>query len=248
MPQWFVEMQTSDWLLFGIAVALLFFTIDYGGFTPWWKSPLGYIIFGYGLSMALFVGLFIYALITGERASEWFRIPIMTFVLSMIIGKAVILEVLRHQGRIERRARRELEAGVSSAASPLNGRKAPMSTPIPDGTPSQNSAVAQATQIWYKGQRVLRTAFTTLITTLPLVPQIIQIVQGQWDATWLTGVAVQAVALNSALTAIIALPKVNAWLIKIGLGSVPKDAVEVRPSPVTGTPTVIITEDPKVGP
>lgn len=80
--------------------------------------------------------------------------------------------------------------------------------------------------IWYKGQRVLRTAFTTLLTILPLIPQVIAIVQGEWAAEWLTGVAVQAVAINSALTRIIAIPAVNNWLTKIGLGSVPPTAPE----------------------
>jgi len=80
-------------------------------------------------------------------------------------------------------------------------------------------------EIWYKGQRVLRTLFTTVLTVLPLVPQVVAIVQGQWSADWLTGVAVQAVAINSALTAIIALPAVNTFLTRIGLGSVPKSAL-----------------------
>lgn len=77
--------------------------------------------------------------------------------------------------------------------------------------------------IWFKGQRILRTAFTTILTVLPIVPQIVQILQGQWPAaTGLTVVAVQAVAINSALTAIIAIPTVNRWLTAIGLGSVPR--------------------------
>lgn len=78
--------------------------------------------------------------------------------------------------------------------------------------------------IWYRAQRVLRTGFTTILTVLPLVPQVIAIIQGQWDAAWLSGVAVQAVAINAALTGIIALPTVNSWLTKIGLGSIPKSA------------------------
>lgn len=81
-----------------------------------------------------------------------------------------------------------------------------------------------APDIWFKGQRVLRTAFTTVLTALPIIPQIVAIVQGQWSAEWLTPVAVQAVAINSALTAIIAIPTVNNWLTKIGLGSVPRSA------------------------
>lgn len=79
--------------------------------------------------------------------------------------------------------------------------------------------------IWYKGQRVLRTAFTTLLTLLPIVPQVVQIIQGQWEAEFLTVIAVQAIAINSALTGIIAIPAVNAFLTRFGLGSVPRSAV-----------------------
>ncbi len=78
----------------------------------------------------------------------------------------------------------------------------------------------------FKAKRVLRTAFTTVLTVLPLVPQVVAIVQGQWSTEWLTPVAVQAVAINTALTAIIALPTVNTWLTKIGLGSVPRSAIQ----------------------
>lgn len=82
-------------------------------------------------------------------------------------------------------------------------------------------------EIWYRGQRVLRTALTTALTALPLIPQIVQIVQGQWPAaTGLTVVGVQALAINSALTAIIALPTVNRWLTAIGFGSMPRKAAK----------------------
>lgn len=81
-------------------------------------------------------------------------------------------------------------------------------------------------KIWFKSKRVLRTAFTTVLTLLPIVPQVIQIIQGQWDAEFLTVIGVQAVAINTALTGIIAIPAVNHWLTKIGLGSVPKDYTE----------------------
>ena len=85
--------------------------------------------------------------------------------------------------------------------------------------------MAEAPPIWFKGQRILRTAFTTILTALPLIPQIIAIVQGEWDAEWLTAIGVQAVAINSALTGIIAIPAVNSFLTYIGLGSVPKSYV-----------------------
>ena len=82
--------------------------------------------------------------------------------------------------------------------------------------------------IWYPWQRVLRTAFTTILTVLPLIPQVIAIIQGQWEAEWLTAVGVQAVAINTALTRIIAIPAVNTLLTKIGLGSVPPSAPEAK--------------------
>lgn len=88
----------------------------------------------------------------------------------------------------------------------------------------------EAPPIWYKGQRVLRTLFTTVLTVLPLIPQVIAIVQGQWNVEWLGAVAAQAVALNTVLTAIIALPTVNSLLTSIGLGSVPRSAAIETPT------------------
>lgn len=98
-------------------------------------------------------------------------------------------------------------------------------TPEPPDDGPRHVNTETVPPIWYRGQRVLRTLFTTILTILPLVPQIIAIVQGQWPADWLTAIAVQAVAINSVLTAIIAIPGVNAVLTKIGLGSVPRSAI-----------------------
>lgn len=81
--------------------------------------------------------------------------------------------------------------------------------------------------IWFKAQRVLRTAFTTTLTVLPLIPQVVGIVNDQWSAEWLIAVGAQAVVINSVLTRIIAIPKINAWLTLIGLGSVPKEAASI---------------------
>jgi hypothetical protein len=82
--------------------------------------------------------------------------------------------------------------------------------------------------IWYPWQRAARTAFTTILTILPIIPQIIAIIQGEWAAEWLTAVSVQAVLINTALTRIIAIPAVNTFLTKIGLGSVPPSAPEAH--------------------
>lgn len=108
-----------------------------------------------------------------------------------------------------------------------------------------STTVKKAAQIWYKAQRVLRTAFTTILTVLPLVPQVVAVIQGQWDAAWLGSVAIQAVAINSVLTGIIALPTVNAWLTKIGLGSVPRSAIATETNTATGVTDVYVVPDEK---
>lgn len=74
----------------------------------------------------------------------------------------------------------------------------------------------------YPGQRILRTLFTTVLSLLPIIPQVVAIIQGQWSAEFLTVVAAQSVAINTALTAIIAIPIVNEFLTYVGLGSVPR--------------------------
>lgn len=242
MPEWAAAVQTSDWILFAIAIALLVFTVDYGGFTPWWKSPLGWIIFGYGLSMVMFTGLILYAVITGERASEAFRIPIMLFVLTMIVGKEVMLQVLRREGRIERRRLRLAEDAVSSAstAPTLEGH-----TPMTDITPTVDE-IKDVSTIWFRTQRALRTAFSTFITILPLAPQVIAIVNGQWESEFLVAVGIQAVALNAVVSRVMAIPTVNAWLTKwLNLGSIPKQNIRAEISPASGNVVVAVLPDSK---
>lgn len=77
----------------------------------------------------------------------------------------------------------------------------------------------------YAGQRVLRTAFTTALTLLPIIPQILFIITDQWDVEVLTVIAAEFIAINTALTRIIALPGVDQFLASIGLGAEPKSVV-----------------------
>ena len=108
---------------------------------------------------------------------------------------------------------------------------------------TKNLTVAEitpATTIWYKAQRVARTAVATLITTLGLwasfigiFPQISEqlakVLPGSW-ITWLTGSVAAVTVVASAITGIMAIPKVNAFLTKwLNLGSVPKSAIAYDP-------------------
>lgn len=96
-----------------------------------------------------------------------------------------------------------------------------------------------ATTIWYKAQRVLRTLVAVGIPTFLgfalLLPQLIEALGLPADSRlrlWLVAAAAIVTAVAGAITRIMAIPAVNAWLTKVGLGSVPKSALYV--SPVTG--------------
>lgn len=86
--------------------------------------------------------------------------------------------------------------------------------------------------IWWKSQRVLRTIVQTGIPTFivfaAVLPQIIDALGLPVDndvRLWLLAVAAGVTAVAGALARVMAVPAVNAWLVKIGLGSVPQSAV-----------------------
>lgn len=104
--------------------------------------------------------------------------------------------------------------------------------------------------IWYKGQRMLRTAFQTLITLIgawlslqlampQIMAQLATVLPGSW-IIWLTGVVGILTAVATALSGIMAIPQVNALLTKVGLGGVPKSALVSLPTGGTG-----VVPDPK---
>jgi hypothetical protein len=89
-----------------------------------------------------------------------------------------------------------------------------------------------AIDIWYKAQRVLRTivqvgipAFLTFALVLPQIIEALGLPVDSELRLWLLGVAAIVTAVAAALTRIMAIPAVNSWLIRIGLGSVPASAI-----------------------
>lgn len=126
-----------------------------------------------------------------------------------------------------------------------------MSIPTPEGD-SAKAALAKATEIWYKAQRVLRTIVQVGIPAILgfalLLPQLIEALGLPVDSElrlWLVGVAAVVTAVAAAITRIMAIPAVNAWLTKIGLGSVPRSAVAVETDGFTGTQSTYVMPDPK---
>lgn len=78
------------------------------------------------------------------------------------------------------------------------------------------------TQVAHSSKAILRGIVQTGLAVLTVIPGIIAIITGQWDVEWLAAVGAQVLAVQAALTKIMALPVVNAWLTGIGLGAEPK--------------------------
>lgn len=105
----------------------------------------------------------------------------------------------------------------------------------PYSTHAERTTPEGVAVIWYKTQRVLRTAFAVLTTALTVwagfalaAPQILAelalVLPGSWVA-WLTATIASITVVAGVLTRIMAIPFVNRALIRIGLGSVPRSAV-----------------------
>jgi hypothetical protein len=71
-------------------------------------------------------------------------------------------------------------------------------------------------------QRVIRTVVQAVIAGVPTVVAIIGVVADQWPAEWLVATAGIAVAIQGVLARIMAIPAVDAWLTRLGLGSAPR--------------------------
>lgn len=91
----------------------------------------------------------------------------------------------------------------------------------------------QVEQIWFQGQRVIRsilvalpTLLITLNLSLPLFAEAFNASNVPTGAYLLVNsIVLGMLAVIGVLTKIIAIPAVNAWLTKLGAGSVPKSAI-----------------------
>lgn len=91
-------------------------------------------------------------------------------------------------------------------------------------------------EIWHKAQRALRTAVQVVVTLAAILagfvlvaPQILDafadVLPASWVA-WAGGVIAAAAALSAAISRVMAIPAVDAWLQRIGLGSSPRSSTE----------------------
>lgn len=116
--------------------------------------------------------------------------------------------------------------------------------------------IKDVSTIWFKAQRVLRSIVGTLISALTvwaaltaIFPQVLAelatILPGP-AIVWLTGVIAAISAVAGAISRIMAIPKVNAWLTKwLNLGSIPKQNISAKSNPVSGNVVVTVEPDRK---
>lgn len=91
-------------------------------------------------------------------------------------------------------------------------------------------------EIWFKPQRALRTIVQALIILIPLANGVALATAGYlqeqthlvipgWVFLVLNGVVAVTALVMGLVARLMAVPGVNDWLTRIGLGSVPKSAV-----------------------
>ena len=89
-------------------------------------------------------------------------------------------------------------------------------------------------EIWFKARRALRTAVQVVVTLAGILagfvvvaPQVLEAVADVLPASWVAwaaGVIAAAAAISAALARVMAIPTVDRWLTRIGLGSAPARA------------------------
>lgn len=95
-----------------------------------------------------------------------------------------------------------------------------------------NPTSAPSGEIWFKTQRVLRTAVQVIVTgagilaiAVIVAPQILDALAAVLPGpvvAWIAGVIASAAAVSAALSRVMAIPAVDAWLTRLGLGSAPR--------------------------
>lgn len=89
-------------------------------------------------------------------------------------------------------------------------------------------------EIWFKSQRVLRTIVQALVVLVPTgnavaaavlayLSEQTDVVVPAWIFAALNGVIVATALLMGLVARVMAVPGVNEWLVRVGLGSVPKN-------------------------
>ena len=90
-------------------------------------------------------------------------------------------------------------------------------------------------EIWFKARRAARTAAQVVVTGAAILATLVVVAPQVLDAladvlpgpvvAWCSGAIASAAAVSAALARLMAVPAVDEWLKRIGLGSAPRDAL-----------------------
>jgi hypothetical protein len=86
--------------------------------------------------------------------------------------------------------------------------------------------------VWFPFQRVVRTVLVNLVVILPVVnislPLLVDAFTGEGVpaevTVWVNAIVAGVLVVTGVITRIIAIPAVNAFLTRLGAGSVPREA------------------------
>ena len=108
------------------------------------------------------------------------------------------------------------------------------------------------TQVRFPLRAMLRTALAVVLALGIVVPLAVEVILDEWAKAapvpegaraWLLGASAAIVAVSSALTRIMAIPTVNDWLGKVGMGATPPATPAVDPpAPPTPADPIVSSE------
>lgn len=94
------------------------------------------------------------------------------------------------------------------------------------------------TQVRFPLRAMLRTALAVILALGIVVPLAVEIILDEWAKAapvpegaraWMLGSSAAIVAVSSALTRVMAIPTVNAWLGRVGMSATPSTTPAVDP-------------------
>lgn len=217
----------SDYfLVIDLALALIFLGyFSLGHPRVWYRDRLGWVIMSYALAVVALLCLIVYSIVFGQRVDEVVRSAV-----ALTLGAALLAKTWSM--RQERR-----------------GARAPLTNPLPKNgvlpmtnrTPGRHAAIAAAKvelAPWYPVQRVMRSVIGALVVLVPLLNGLFiaaaEYLKVQEDVVVSPGfflalnAAIATTSLVIGLVArLMAVPGVNAWLTRFGLGAAPKSSIVV---------------------
>ena len=107
------------------------------------------------------------------------------------------------------------------------------------------------TQVRFPLRAMLRTALAVILALGIVVPLSVEIILDEWAKAatvpegaraWLLGASAAIVAVSAALTRIMAIPAVNDWLSRVGMGATPPTTPVDPPALVPPVDPIVSSE------